>query len=59
MTIAYNGTIILIATDLVAIKVWKFIIFNIAVSMSCASIIGALTVRIGSPGNTTVPSGTA
>ena len=43
---------------LVAIRVWWFSVSSTKVSISCASIAGAFTVRIGSLGNTGVPSGT-
>ena len=44
---------------LVAMRLWWLIIFRIAVSISCASIIGAMTLIIGSLGNMMLPSGIA
>ena len=41
------------------LDVYKRQIFNMAVSTSCASMIGAITLMIGSRGNMTVPSGIA
>ena len=42
-----------------AIIVWKLIVASSAVSTICASAIGAVTRRSGSPGKQSVPSGIA